>query len=136
MSSSMGTVRFAEINTNGRTSRTRKPHIKTRTGCENCKKRKVKCDQKSPCRGCVKRNQDCSLTAVRNQQQQYSPTVTNNKPLSNQKSLHTVPTSINMLHMKFFHHFEHVLVDTLVFDSYIWKDYVLPLALEVLISYT
>jgi hypothetical protein len=41
-----------------------------------------------------------------------------------------------MLHMKLFYHFEHVVVDTLVFDSYIWKDYVLPIALEVLISYT
>jgi hypothetical protein len=38
--------------------------------------------------------------------------------------------------MKLFHHFEHTVIDTLVFDSYIWKDYVLPLALEVQTSYT
>ena len=35
-------VRFAEINIDGKTSRTRKHHHKTRTGCEGCKTRKIK----------------------------------------------------------------------------------------------
>lgn len=38
----------------------KRPHRKTRTGCSNCKARKVKCDEARPaCRACVARNKTC-----------------------------------------------------------------------------
>ncbi|GAB1313068.1 Sterol regulatory element-binding protein ECM22-like protein 2 [Madurella fahalii] len=38
----------------------KRPHRKTRTGCSNCKARKVKCDEVRPaCRACVARNKTC-----------------------------------------------------------------------------
>ncbi|UPK94145.1 hypothetical protein LCI18_005080 [Fusarium solani-melongenae] len=38
----------------------KRPHKKSRTGCKNCKKRKVKCDEARPaCRSCRLRKADC-----------------------------------------------------------------------------
>ncbi|KAL4961184.1 Zn(II)2Cys6 transcription factor [Aspergillus stella-maris] len=37
-------------------SRTLKPR---RTGCQNCRKRRIKCDEKGPCGYCSRRNLDC-----------------------------------------------------------------------------
>ncbi|KAK2743641.1 hypothetical protein FQN57_004750 [Myotisia sp. PD_48] len=40
-----------------------RPHSKTRTGCKNCKSRKVKCDERRPsCFNCTKRSLNCDLT--------------------------------------------------------------------------
>ncbi|KAI1262698.1 hypothetical protein F5Y18DRAFT_149996 [Xylariaceae sp. FL1019] len=40
----------------------RRPHIKSRSGCRNCKKRKVKCGEERPsCRNCSKRGLSCDL---------------------------------------------------------------------------
>ncbi|TDZ40341.1 Sterol uptake control protein 2 [Colletotrichum trifolii] len=39
----------------------KRPHKKSRTGCRNCKKRKVKCDEARPtCRNCVLRKTECN----------------------------------------------------------------------------
>ncbi|GME40954.1 C6 zinc finger domain-containing protein [Neofusicoccum parvum] len=41
---------------------TRRSHKKTRTGCMQCKQRRVKCDEQKPtCGNCIKRGQPCSL---------------------------------------------------------------------------
>ncbi|KAH7304266.1 hypothetical protein B0I35DRAFT_445422 [Stachybotrys elegans] len=46
--------------TPGRTSR--RPHIKSRTGCRNCKRRKVKCGEERPCcRNCLRRGVACDI---------------------------------------------------------------------------
>ena len=38
----------------------KRPHRKSRTGCRNCKARKVKCDEGRPaCRACSARNEQC-----------------------------------------------------------------------------
>ncbi|WQF90559.1 Putative zn(2)Cys(6) fungal-type DNA-binding domain, fungal transcription factor [Colletotrichum destructivum] len=40
----------------------RRPHRKSRTGCQPCKKRKIKCDEARPsCLNCVRRKVDCSF---------------------------------------------------------------------------
>ena len=44
----------------------KRPHRKTRTGCRNCKSRKVKCDEGRPaCRACTVRKESCVYIAVR-----------------------------------------------------------------------
>ncbi|KAL1640167.1 hypothetical protein SLS58_007281 [Diplodia intermedia] len=44
---------------------TRRSHKKTRTGCMQCKQRRVKCDEQKPtCGNCIKREQSCSLQFV------------------------------------------------------------------------
>ncbi|KAK3315189.1 hypothetical protein B0H66DRAFT_536071 [Apodospora peruviana] len=41
----------------------KRPHRKSRAGCRNCKKRKVKCDEKKPsCRTCTLRKETCVYT--------------------------------------------------------------------------
>ncbi len=43
----------------------KRPHRKTRTGCRNCKSRKVKCDEGRPaCRTCTVRKETCVYMAV------------------------------------------------------------------------
>lgn len=47
--------------------RTLRPHNKSRLGCTNCKKRKVKCDETRPiCGTCQLRNADCEYLLVQN----------------------------------------------------------------------
>ncbi|KAF2661145.1 hypothetical protein K491DRAFT_587689 [Lophiostoma macrostomum CBS 122681] len=41
----------------------RRPHVKSRSGCQNCKKRKVKCGEERPsCRNCSRRGDLCDLS--------------------------------------------------------------------------
>ncbi|KAI8150611.1 Sterol uptake control protein 2 [Colletotrichum sp. SAR 10_70] len=40
---------------------TRIGHKKSRNGCQQCKKRRVKCDEARPCRNCVRHDVKCSL---------------------------------------------------------------------------
>lgn len=37
---------------------------KSRKGCTQCKRRRVKCDEQSPCANCVRRGEQCSLTVL------------------------------------------------------------------------
>ncbi|KAJ9224538.1 transcriptional regulator family: Fungal Specific TF [Paecilomyces variotii] len=42
---------------------TRRPHSKSRLGCTQCKRRRIKCDEKTPrCGNCIKHNIDCVYT--------------------------------------------------------------------------
>ncbi|KAL3446177.1 hypothetical protein BJX65DRAFT_309167 [Aspergillus insuetus] len=44
--------------------RSRRSHRKSRLGCGNCKKRRVKCDEKKPtCSNCIQHSIDCDFTA-------------------------------------------------------------------------
>ncbi|WYZ37549.1 hypothetical protein EsH8_II_001055 [Colletotrichum jinshuiense] len=46
--------------TEDRPYHSKRPHKKSRTGCKNCKTRKVKCDESRPaCRNCVLRKAEC-----------------------------------------------------------------------------
>ncbi|KAH8674282.1 hypothetical protein BX600DRAFT_227643 [Xylariales sp. PMI_506] len=43
----------------------RRPHPKTRSGCRNCKARKIKCDEGKPaCLNCVKRKEECEFVTL------------------------------------------------------------------------
>ncbi|KAH7128407.1 hypothetical protein B0J11DRAFT_270221 [Dendryphion nanum] len=43
----------------------RKPHHKSRLGCSNCKRRRIKCDEFGPCSNCIRRKEECSLKVLR-----------------------------------------------------------------------
>ncbi|KIW87921.1 uncharacterized protein Z519_11506 [Cladophialophora bantiana CBS 173.52] len=50
----------AQVVKNSRKPRRRPAHLRTKTGCLNCRRRKKKCDEHLVvCRNCVKRNVDC-----------------------------------------------------------------------------
>ncbi|KAK4225287.1 sterol uptake control protein 2 [Podospora fimiseda] len=42
-------------------ARLRLGYTKSRTGCQRCKHRRVKCDENKPCRACVRHGVECSL---------------------------------------------------------------------------
>ncbi|OOF93263.1 hypothetical protein ASPCADRAFT_151827 [Aspergillus carbonarius ITEM 5010] len=43
--------------------RSRRSHHKSRSGCQNCKKRRIKCDEKKPhCTNCVRHSIECDFT--------------------------------------------------------------------------
>jgi Fungal Zn(2)-Cys(6) binuclear cluster domain len=53
-------IRFANINVSGEQTRVRRRHVKSRTGCTSCKRRKIKCDERSPvCSACERKGLDC-----------------------------------------------------------------------------
>ncbi|KAF2671243.1 hypothetical protein BT63DRAFT_210969 [Microthyrium microscopicum] len=57
-------ARSTELNSNNK-SRTRRRHQKSRNGCNSCKQRRLKCDEKRPqCGQCQYRNSDCNYTIV------------------------------------------------------------------------
>ncbi|KAL4946552.1 hypothetical protein BDV06DRAFT_208661 [Aspergillus oleicola] len=39
---------------------TRRSHTKSRNGCDQCKRRRVKCDEKTPCSNCSRRRMSCT----------------------------------------------------------------------------
>ncbi|KAI9367226.1 hypothetical protein BJX61DRAFT_538235 [Aspergillus egyptiacus] len=40
---------------------TRRSHKKSRNGCDQCKRRRIKCDEDNPCSNCARRGMDCSF---------------------------------------------------------------------------
>ncbi|KAH6673653.1 hypothetical protein B0J14DRAFT_53362 [Halenospora varia] len=78
-------------------------HRKSRQGCYNCKKRKIKCQETHPsCWNCMKHKLECKYPA----QKPLSAL----KELAPQSPIFTVtlqdtPTMFSMVDMKFFHHF-------------------------------
>jgi len=102
-----GEIHF-EVNTNGQAPRLRRPHQKTRTGCEACKARKIKCDEQLPrCSSCVKRDIQC----VRPNQNGASIAPNSLSSSSPQPSLPS--NDHELLTMRLFHHFEHCTLQTL-----------------------
>ncbi|EFQ32922.1 hypothetical protein CGRA01v4_00621 [Colletotrichum graminicola] len=52
----------------------KRPHKKSRTGCKNCKTRKVKCDETRPvCRNCMLRKADCVFPALSHSHSETRP---------------------------------------------------------------
>ncbi|KAK9388463.1 hypothetical protein V1515DRAFT_585249 [Lipomyces mesembrius] len=46
--------------------RQRRPHQKSRTGCENCRRRRVKCNEEIPCANCARRRERCQRSVGSN----------------------------------------------------------------------
>ncbi|KAI0534491.1 hypothetical protein GGR58DRAFT_516093 [Xylaria digitata] len=105
----------------GESSGKRRPHYKSRRGCLICKQRRVKCNEQFPCSNCRKRHERCiqlntAEARRRNAPSTGIPETPNTVVVDN--------TSINLLHLELFYHFQRDLVGTLAFSE-IWQ-HVLP----------
>ncbi|KAI0502717.1 hypothetical protein F5B22DRAFT_632291 [Xylaria bambusicola] len=103
----------------GRPGRKR-PHYKSRRGCLVCKQRRVKCDEQFPCSNCLKRHERCIRSNTAGSRNNELSTRIS-QPLN---VLMVEDTSMNLLHLELFSHFQRSLVDTLAFSE-IWEQ-VLP----------
>ncbi|KAG9228251.1 hypothetical protein BJ875DRAFT_477959 [Amylocarpus encephaloides] len=85
--------------------RSRKGHKKSRQGCFNCKKRKIKCQETQPaCANCSKIKLNCSYPAPKTfsalqRSALYAPT-----PVTS-INLQATPTIFSLTDMRLFHHF-------------------------------
>lgn len=117
--------------------RQRRSHKKSRKGCENCRKRRVKvcipqpcrkhhpflgtkpeyrqCNEKSPCQNCLLRHEKCPS--------QTRPLITptpSRLPISS--SIPDIPGEvINLSHLHLFHHFQTHTKQTLLLPSSFWE---------------
>ncbi|KAI1113173.1 hypothetical protein F5Y14DRAFT_418506 [Nemania sp. NC0429] len=95
----------------------KRPHVKSRRGCVICKQRRVKCDEQLPCANCIKRGERCihpqKAGCTSTQLSIYSPQPQPTGVVAVDNS------SVNLLHLELFSHFEKDLVDTLAFSD-IW----------------
>ncbi|KAF4636591.1 hypothetical protein G7Y89_g1485 [Cudoniella acicularis] len=102
-------------------SRHKRPHHKSRRGCSNCRKRRVKCDEKTPrCSHCLRRDEECERRAF-DIRQTHSPQPDMLQQIPPPPLLGGTSPAVNMLHMKLFHHFETSTRHTLCFGS-VWKE--------------
>ncbi|KAM3076792.1 hypothetical protein ACMFMF_004712 [Clarireedia jacksonii] len=86
-----------------RTSRPRVGHTKSRRGCYNCKKRKVKCQETYPsCQNCVRNQLPCSYPALQPSKSHAKVQLLGPKPYGN---LQSTPTTFSLDDMRLFHHF-------------------------------
>ncbi|CAI6248142.1 unnamed protein product [Periconia digitata] len=76
------------------TTATRKTHNKTRLGCANCKKRRIKCDCKHPiCSNCEKRGHDCSFLLLAPSSQLSVKSVTSPRRTASPESLQQIDSA-------------------------------------------
>ncbi|EXK89395.1 hypothetical protein FOQG_07501 [Fusarium oxysporum f. sp. raphani 54005] len=87
--------------------RKKRPHRKSRKGCDACKRRKVKCDERVPCTNCLQRNEQCF------QPHHISVAI----PIV-AKAIDPAPW-INLMHLELFHHWDKETRSTLAFPQ-IW----------------
>ncbi|KAL6819135.1 hypothetical protein V8C40DRAFT_252563 [Trichoderma camerunense] len=116
----------------GREPRQRKRHAKSRAGCLSCKSSRVKCDEIRPaCARCAARNIPC----------QYEFSIMSMLPKYSRQQLHhqrfgvgSIPKSLglglDLPSLRLMHHFDHYTAPTLAFGSIVWRDGVLPVALN------
>ncbi|TVY81757.1 Sterol uptake control protein [Lachnellula suecica] len=85
--------------------RPRKGHRKSRQGCFNCKKRKVKCQETQPaCENCTKRKLHCTYPAPRTWTTLQASTAYSPSPIAS-INLQATPTTFSLIDMRLFHHF-------------------------------
>ncbi|KAL6699713.1 hypothetical protein J3F84DRAFT_361555 [Trichoderma pleuroticola] len=116
----------------GREPRQRKRHAKSRAGCLSCKSSRVKCDETRPaCARCAARHIHC--------QYEFSimsmlPKFTRQQLQSRRYGAGSVPKSLglglDLPSLRLMHHFDHYTAPTLAFGSLVWRDGVLPVALN------
>lgn len=76
----------------------RKGHTKSRRGCFNCKRRKIKCQETQPaCGNCEKAGILCEYPKIVQQQQQSESSIIRQPQATN--------SAFSMTDMRFFHHF-------------------------------
>ncbi|KAI0453592.1 hypothetical protein F5B21DRAFT_479197 [Xylaria acuta] len=106
-------------------SRLRRAHVKSRAGCENCRRRRVKCSEETPCTNCARRGDRCQRY-TRSVGVASTPKMPTQAPSS---SFRSTDNTVNLLHMKLFHHFQTSTRQTLLCGQEAW-DYVLQLSFE------
>ncbi|KAF2793238.1 hypothetical protein K505DRAFT_244824 [Melanomma pulvis-pyrius CBS 109.77] len=101
-------------------SRQRRTHRKSRAGCDNCRRRSVKCNEEFPCANCTRRGDYCRRPV------QYN-TVDAPSILPSMSAQNLLPSSsastgtvVNLLHLKLFHHFQTSTHQTLLFTPDVW----------------
>lgn len=99
----------------------RKGHTKSRKGCLNCKRRRVKCSETTPeCDHCMRLGLSCEWPAG-----MLTTTTTSAAPMSPVmvSPSHTTPTDFSMTDFRFFHHFINGAHPTLPFNGKaIWME--------------
>jgi Fungal Zn(2)-Cys(6) binuclear cluster domain len=120
------TITFAKVNTDGEALRIRRSHIKSRTGCDPCKKRRIKCDEQVPkCGACKRKKVGCTIS-----QNTSNEHIKATEPAENVVS--PMQKDIAILQMRLLYSFEKHTADTLVLNS-VWPK-VIPIAFEVCYS--
>ncbi|OTA93461.1 hypothetical protein M434DRAFT_293561 [Hypoxylon sp. CO27-5] len=137
------------VDDQGRSIRQRRYHAKSKAGCVTCKQRRIKCDEVRPtCGRCSSRNVQCRFEAVPDRQHQHlmargvqqgqASTPTRDADVdcvmrrkSNSISQNPGLGDVDMTALRLMHHFENSTSATLLLGNSIWKDQVLPLALQV-----
>ncbi|KAH8689385.1 hypothetical protein BGW36DRAFT_420724 [Talaromyces proteolyticus] len=103
-------------------ARKRRAHKKSNTGCENCRRRRVKCSVETPCASCTHRREKC-------QRLKRSPSFSIMRTETPLPRPTTIDASVNLVHMKLFHHFQTYTRETLLFTPVVWG-HALQLCLE------
>ncbi|KAN0105849.1 hypothetical protein V8E51_008725 [Hyaloscypha variabilis] len=101
----------------------RRSHHKRRTGCKECKARKVKCDESKPsCRTCVKRKAQCSFTSsTLDERGNNDGSPTSSEP---PRIRELSPLTLNLANLELLHHFTTVTCFTFSSDPItqtIWR---------------
>ncbi|KAI1380563.1 hypothetical protein F4677DRAFT_403904 [Hypoxylon crocopeplum] len=136
----------AVVDDQGRAIRQRRYHAKSKAGCLTCKQRRLKCDEVRPvCGRCSMRNIECRFEATPDSQHLAvrTPQHGQNDPRKRAVDIgyHVHQEShlsmrnpglggIDMTAMRLMYHFENFTSATLLLGTSIWKDQVLPLALQ------
>lgn len=104
----------------------RKGHTKSRGGCANCKKRKVKCDEATPaCGACRRLDYDClyfenKLQVKARREEPLKALIISQKPA---KTLSCDPSWFSLDDMRFFQHFIFSAYPSLPLDGWdIWRE--------------
>ncbi|KAF2205186.1 hypothetical protein GQ43DRAFT_468360 [Delitschia confertaspora ATCC 74209] len=99
-------VRTHPDNATNTSDRKRRGHTKSRLGCVNCKRRKIKCQETWPqCANCVKRAVSCHYPTAFNQTQHARIVSELLSSPRNLVQLPSTPTQYTANDMRLFHHF-------------------------------
>jgi hypothetical protein len=85
--------------------KSRKGHTKSRQGCFNCKKRKIKCQETQPaCENCTRKSIECVYPAPKTLAALRVSTTYSPSPIAS-IALQGTPTAFTLTDMRLFHHY-------------------------------
>ncbi|KAL7917175.1 hypothetical protein ACQKWADRAFT_307420 [Trichoderma austrokoningii] len=96
----------------------RRSSQKSRAGCENCKRRRVKCDELVPCSRCARSGQLCR--SKRGLQYEIRSVAANLPVGPTLPGIEPINAGVNLLHLELFHHFFTHTVSTLTLIPDVW----------------
>ncbi|KAI1332171.1 hypothetical protein F5Y16DRAFT_215637 [Xylariaceae sp. FL0255] len=99
-------------------ARQRRAHTKSRTGCDNCRKRRVKCSEGTPCENCARRGDRCERGASKRAEASLCSKLRNTPSALSFES--STSASVNLVHMRLFHHFQENTLPTLLVAPEAW----------------